>query len=86
MISGNNREEMNKKNKPVEALFDESVFIEQKVLNKLLALIEARWDSDTLKKEIQKLMQENEGVMKELITSSDKIFGNDYQRRNKIKQ
>lgn len=48
------------------ALFDEMVDVEYEMANQLRILIDAEWDSDTVKTKLQKIMKDFEKLNEEI--------------------
>jgi len=63
---------MTDKRKQMDNLFDEKFEIEQKVLDELGTLIDAGWDSDTVKLRLEDLVKEREKIYEELFKLDEK--------------
>lgn len=50
----------------IDMLRNDQTETEQEILEKIWTLIDAKWDARTLKFEIQDLMLQREGILKEL--------------------
>ena len=53
-------------------LFDELVTVEQDLLDSVDSLISVKWDSNTMKLEIQELMKQRNQLQRELYEIDDK--------------
>jgi hypothetical protein len=56
----------------IKSLINEQKDIEQDVLERIWTLIDAKWDARTIQFEIQDLMLQREGILKELDEINDK--------------
>lgn len=56
----------------IKSLTNEQKDIEQDVLERIWTLIDAKWDARTIQFEIQDLMLQREGILKELDEINDK--------------
>lgn len=63
---------MNLNNRIEDRLYDEQFDIEFEILHKLDHLIGASWDSNTLKKEIESLMEQHSKIRNELYEYQEK--------------
>jgi len=60
------------KRKKMDNLLDEQFEIEHKILDDLKTLIDASWDSNTVKLKLESLMKEQDKIYEELIKLDEK--------------
>ena len=63
---------MTDKRKQMDNLLNEKFDIEEKVLDDLRTLIDANWDSDTVKLRLEGLMKEQDKIYEELFKLDEK--------------